>query len=281
MSPNRTRLLFGALVVAQLFLIAGQARDPRAGGSVLESTFLRLVAPLGRLVAAGGDAISGAREDARGRRALEQENRELRAEVTELRRERLRLSGLKLEAEELARGAAFLGASGLDLRSARVVYFDRSSQLRTLLLDVGARGARLDQPVLAEDGLVGRVVGTAGRYAKVQLVTDRAASVGVYLERARRQGILRGAGPGRLEIDYLPRQAEVAVGDRVLSAGIDGVYPRGLDVGEIIAVEPGSEMFHRIEVRPAVDFTALSLVYLLERETPSAALVAGGDDATP
>lgn len=279
MSPNRTRLLFVALVVAQLFLLAGQARDPRGASSLLEGAFLRALSPLGRLVAAGGETVGGAREALRGRATLEAENRSLRAELQELRRERLRLAGLALETEELARGAGIEAASGLELRAARVVYLDRRSDLRTLVLEVGARGARRDQPVVAETGLVGRVIETAGRYAKVQLVTDRAAAVAVQLEAARRQGVLHGAGPGRLEVDYVPRQVEVAVGDRVVTAGVDGVYPRGLAVGVVSAVEPGNEMFHRVEVEPAVDLANLSLVYLLESATPPAALTRGAGDA--
>ncbi len=277
LTPNRSRLLFVALVVAQLFLIAGQAPAQR-GGNLLESSLLRILAPIGRLAAAGGDALAGAREAVRTRGGLERENRELRAEVTELRREKLRLSGLELEAEEMARGLGFVTASGLDLRAARVVYIDRRSNLRSMLLEVGARRARVDQVVVAEQGLVGRVVETAGSYAKVQLITDRAASVGVLLEGARRQGILRGAGPGRLEVDYVPDQTDVAVGDRVVSAGIDGVYPRGLPVGIVTAVEPGSEMFRHVVVRPAADFGNLSLVYLLESSRPPAALVRETDD---
>jgi rod shape-determining protein MreC len=276
---NRARLLFAALVVAQLFLIAGQARDPRGPSSLLEGAFLRALAPLGRLVAASGEAFGGARSALRGRAALEAENESLRAEVTELRRERLRLAGLALETEELARGAGVAAGSGRELRAVRVVYLDRRSNLRTLVVEVGARGARRDQPVVAETGLVGRVIETAGRYAKVQLVTDRAAAVAVLLEAARRQGILRGAGPGLLEVDYVPRQAEVAVGDHVVTAGIDGVYPRGLPVGVVAAVEPGSEMFHRVRVEPAVDFANLSLVYLLESAVPPAAFVRGEGDA--
>lgn len=272
MRANRIRLLVVALVGGQLFVLSAQSRDA-TGGSVLERAWLGLVAPLARLVDAGGDLVSGAREAVRSRGELERENAAMRAELTELRRERLRQAGLELEVEELARGAGLPGpGASFELRPARVVHFDRRSHLRTMVIDAGARGARRDQPVVADGGLVGRVVETSGRWAKVQLLTDRAAAVGVVIEGARRQGILRGAGPGRLEIDFVPRQTEVAVGDRVSTAGIDGVYPRGLPVGTIESVEPGTEIFHHVSVRPIVEFTNLSLVYLIERERPPAAL---------
>ena len=123
------------------------------------------------------------------------------------------------------------------------------------------------------------MVRVAGGYAKVQLVTDRAASVGVQLERSRRQAVLRGSAPGELLLDYVPRQATIEVGERVLTAGIDGVYPRGIPVGVVISVEPGDEAFHRVVVRPAVDFSRLDFVYLLEGESVPPELMREDQDA--
>jgi rod shape-determining protein MreC len=114
---------------------------------------------------------------------------------------------------------------------------------------------------------VGRVVVVAGGFAKVQLVTDGAASVGAMIERTRRQGIVHGGEQGTLELDFVPLQADVRVGDAVVSAGIDGIFPRGLPIGKINSVEPGNELFHRIGLTPAVDFGRLDQVYLLERES--------------
>jgi rod shape-determining protein MreC len=86
------------------------------------------------------------------------------------------------------------------------------------------------------------------------------------IERTRRQGVARGAGAGVLDLDFVPLQEEVQIGDRVVTAGIDGIYPRGLPVGTVVAVEPGSELFHDIRLRPAVDFGLLDQVYVLESE---------------
>jgi rod shape-determining protein MreC len=277
-SPLRTRLLFLALVVAQLFLVAGQVRDPHGAPSLLAGGFLRALSPLARAVAATGDALGGVRESLKSRAQLEADNAELRQEVAELRRGQLRLSGLALEAEDLARGAGLAAPAGFTLRAARVVYLDRRSGSSSLVLEAGARGSRVDQPVVTATGLVGRVIEPAGAWAKVQLITDRAAAVGVLLETAHRQGILRGAGGGRLEIDYVPRQVEVGVGERVVTAGIDGVYPRGLPVGVVTAVGAGTEMFHHVEVTPAADFADLGMVYLLDGARPPAALTGGAGD---
>ena len=86
--------------------------------------------------------------------------------------------------------------------------------------------------------------------------------------RTRRQGVVRGGGRGSggLELDYVPLQADVRPGDRVLTAGIDGVYPRGIPVGIVVSVEQGGQLFHRIQLAPAVDFGSLDQVYLLDYE---------------
>ena len=83
------------------------------------------------------------------------------------------------------------------------------------------------------------------------------------IERTRRQGIVRGAGRDGSTLDYVPLQADVQVGDRVLTSGIDGVYPRGIPIGTVVAVEPGGELFHPIQLAPAVDFGRLDQVFVL------------------
>jgi rod shape-determining protein MreC len=277
LSQRQTRLLFIALLVGQLFLLASQEPDRGGARSLLEGTALRGLGPVARLVNGVGDAFASASDAARTRRQLLADNERLRAELLELKRSELRREGLEQENEELARALAFARRQGGGLRPVEVVYADYGSWLRALILHVGdeaAQTVRLNQPVLTDEGLVGRVVRRAGAYVKVQLVNDRAAAVGVQLERSRRQGVLRGSQPGELLIDFVPRQAEIEVGERVLTAGIDGVYPRGIPVGTVAAVDPGSEAFHRIVVRPAVDFSRLAFVYLLEAESAPPELLA-------
>jgi rod shape-determining protein MreC len=122
----------------------------------------------------------------------------------------------------------------------------------------------VDQPVVTPEGLVGRVVEVAGPYAKVQLITDRAAAASAVIARTRRQALVRG-GSDLLELDFVPLQASVLPGDRVLTAGTDGIYPRGIPIGTVVEVGDSGELFREVAVAPAVDFAFLDRVYLLER----------------
>jgi rod shape-determining protein MreC len=253
------------VLVAQLFLVAAQLPDPGGSNSLLEASLVRAIAPVGRLIDGFYDLVGGLGDELKLRRTLLEENRQLKQEVAWQRQRAMEAWRLEQDLERLSRALDYVAAELGPLRAADVVFVDHRPFQRTLVLWTGGQAAERNQPVVAVEGLVGRVVLPAGAYAKVQLVTDRSASVGAMIERTRRQGVVRGVGAGRLELDFVSLQADVQVGDRVLTAGIDGIYPRGLPVGTVIGVHPGEELFHRIRLRPAVDMGQLDLVYLLPR----------------
>jgi len=273
-----SHLLLALLLVGQLSLLAAQTPDRGGERSLLAGATLRALGPLARGVTAIGDAVGDLRGAFTGRARLTEENRRLKAEVLELRRERLRMGALEREAEALARSLDFERRTGWRLTPAEVVYLDRASWLRTLIVYVGPGAAHRDQAVVTERGVVGRVIATAGGYAKVQLVTDAAGSAGAVVDRVHRQGIVRGGSDGKLTLDYVPRQVAIVPGDEVTTAGIDGVYPRGLPLGTVVSVEPGDELFHRIVVEPAADLARLDFVYLLEQAEPPPELGARESD---
>jgi rod shape-determining protein MreC len=269
---RRTAWVLIIVLVGQLVFLAIQGG--RAGETRAEKVGLRLLGPLARAVAAVPRSFSDARQDMKLRDSLMTENRRLRREVDTLRLQLLRLTDVEGEMLRLGNAVRYGTPPAGRIRAVDVVYVDYASWLRTLVLYTGDQAARVNQPVLSPDGLVGRVITVAGPYSKVQLITDRAASVGGMILRTRRQGVVRGGGRGSggLELDYVPLQADVRVGDRVLTAGIDGVYPRGIPVGTVVTVEGGGQLFHKVQVAPAVDFGALDQVYLLDYEALPPAL---------
>jgi len=263
---RRTGWLLILVLAGQFVFLTLQV--PGTGGSrtYLGAVVLRLVGPVARAVAAAGSTFSVTRDDLTLRDRLIAENRGLRREVEELKLRQLRFEDLGGEMARLGDAVQYAASPMGDIRAADVVYVDHASWLRTLVLYSGSVPARVNQPVLSPAGLVGRVVVVAGPYAKVQLITDRAAAVGGMDLRNRRQGVVRGNGDAAdsLEFDYVPLQADIRSGDRVVTAGIDGVYPRGVPVGTVAAVEPGGQLFHRVRLVPAVDFGTLDQVYLLD-----------------
>lgn len=273
MDERRTGWVLIIMLAGQLVLLAVQgARD--AGTSRLEALGLRVLGPVARAVSSAPRSLAETREGMKSRRRLIEENRRLRREVEDLRLRLLHLSDIEGEALRLGAALRYPAPPSGRIRAVDVVYVDHASWLRTLVLYVGGVPARINQPVLSPEGLVGRVVTAAGPYARVQLITDRATGVGGMVLRTRRQGVVRGGvrGSGILELDYVPLQADVRAGDQVVTAGIDGVYPRGIPIGTVVSVEQGGQLFHRIQLAPAVDFGTLDHVYLLDDQAVPQAL---------
>lgn len=264
MNERHSLWLLILVLVAQLLLLAVQLRG-EVGGSLLERAALRTVAPVPRLVSWFSGSVDAVRETFRSRDDLEVANRKLQNRVEALELELFRLRTVEEERDRLAAALEYTPQVPGRLRPAEVVYLDHASWLRTMILHLGEHPARVDQPVVSPVGLVGRVIEVAGPYAKVQLITDRAAAASAVVERTRRQALIRG-GDDLLELDFVPLQASVLPGDRILTAGADGIYPRGIPIGTVVEVGEGGELFREIGVTPAVDFAFLDRVYLLERE---------------
>lgn len=266
MDERRTGWLLILLLAGQLVFLGIHGARKSSTSTYAERFVLRLVGPVAHTISAGGKGLRGLRESVEREGSLRRENAELRREVEALRLKQLRLDELQGEVARLGAALPFASAPFGKLRSVDVVYADHTSWMRTLILFCGDPPARPNQPVLVPEGLVGRVVAVAGRYAKVQLVTDRSAAVGAMLVRTGRQGVARGSGndSGSLDLDYVPLPADVRPGERVLTAGIDGIYPRGIPLGAVVSVAAGGQLFHKIRLAPAADFGSLVRVYLLE-----------------
>jgi rod shape-determining protein MreC len=278
---RRTGYLLTVLLLGQLVLVAIEGARSTRSHTYAEQIGMHVVGPLARLVTAASGVVSGLGRDLRLQRQLIDENRRLRQEVEQLRLRQLRLGDVEQELSRLGDAVRYSAPLAGEIRAVDVVYADHASWLRSLLLYCGDRPAMVNQPVLSPAGLVGRVVVVAGPYAKVQLITDRAAAVGGMILRTRRQGVVRGSSQEGdvLSLDYVPLPADVRPGDVVLTAGIDGVYPRGIQIGTVVSVEAGGQLFHKIRLAPAVDFGTLDQVYLLEHAPPPQELRKATPDA--
>jgi rod shape-determining protein MreC len=140
---------------------------------------------------------------------------------------------------------------------ANVIYIDRGSE----------DGVRTDQAVLSGEGIVGRTVFVSRHQSQVQLITNPDASVGVIVENSRTPGVLRGSGDYLLDLNYIGNSEQVAVGDVVLSSGLDGIYPKGLALGKVVESRKGRGVFRSIKVQPGVDLTRLEEVLILLGQT--------------
>jgi rod shape-determining protein MreC len=158
-----------------------------------------------------------------------------------------------------------------------VVGKDATNWFKTILIDRGSRaGLRRNLPVVSPAGLVGRVVEVTPSTARVQLITDPVSASGALMQRTRVTGIAIGNLDSGLRVRYLPLLADVVVGDNVVTSGMGGVFPKGIPVGRVTAVERKSgALFQEAVLEPAVDLGRLEEVLVLMDTVPREGFEAG------
>lgn len=263
MKNQLDHLLLGSLLLGHLILLTSQD-DSR--GSPVERAALSVWGPIAHSARAVADGVAGFGDNLRRAGSLREENHRLQGEVEAMRRRLVELHGVEEELDRLARISDYQGFDTDSLFVADVVYVDQTSSLSTLVIHTGADRAHRNQPVVTDRGLVGRVLVAARAYAKVLLLTDRSAAAGAMIQRTRRRGIAYGGGENTLILDDIPLLENVEIGDEVVTAGIDGIFPRGIPIGHVRTLRPSDGLFYRIEVEPAIDFGVLDQVYVLTAE---------------
>ncbi len=151
-----------------------------------------------------------------------------------------------------------------------VIGLDSTGFVRAFQIDCGRRdGVELLDPVVAELGLVGRVVKVSATGAEVLLVTDPNSRVNARLQTSRDDGLVLGQFTGDLVMAYLPIDAQVAEGDQMITNGLGQALPDGLLVGQVMSVALSeNELWQEARVRSLVDFDRLEIVQVITNFEP-------------
>ena len=126
-------------------------------------------------------------------------------------------------------------------------------------------GVRKGLPVGIPEGIAGQVIDVSAAYAKVMLITDRNSAVDALVQRTRARGIIKGESTSSCVFQYALRKDEVNIGDKIVASGLDGVFPRGMPIGEVSeVVKRAAGIFQEVSVTPYVDFEKIEemLVFL-------------------
>jgi rod shape-determining protein MreC len=210
------------------------------------------------------------------------ENRRLREENQRLRVESLQVLETVTENDRLRRLLALQQRLPLTTVSAEIIAREWGGWVRSLTVNRG-RGDNVVRltAVIAPEGLIGRVMEVRSGASVIQVLTDPASTVGAHAVRTRTAGIVEGDPRGTMRLKYMARDGGgIQVGDLVVTSGSGGVFPRGIPIGIVRAIDDrGSALFHYAVLVPVVDFARVDEVLLLTGDTRrdvAAAFAAGG-----
>lgn len=175
---------------------------------------------------------------------LKQQNAELTAQVAEL-------SEAKKTAERLESLVGLQSTYNLTSTAARIIGTSSDAWSRTVTIDKGtASGFSLGMAVCNSGGVIGQIVEVSATTSTVQLANDEGSGISAMIQSTRAQGMLQGQADGTLRLSYVSTDADVAVGDIVITSGIGGVFPKGLPLGTVTSVEKSdNDVYYTIVVR--------------------------------
>lgn len=268
---RRNQVLLSAFlsVVLSLYIIAPAAKGQHRAdpiGPLLMAVMRPLQSAIQGTVAGIGHVVT----NYAALRGVGAENERLKARIRELEAERSRLLEEEATNQRLRELMEFRSAVAPRALTASVIANSASTWFHSLIIDKGgADGIEKGMAVISALGVVGQVVAVTSKDAKVLLITDSHSGVDAIAQRSRARGIVAGSLENATIMKYVKRSDDVKEGDRLITSGLDGVFPKGLMVGNVSKVNRKNiGLFQYVEVNLAVDPSRLEEVLVLYGGAP-------------
>lgn len=269
--PPRTGLFFLLTGISILLLTLSAAGHL----APVEGVLLTVTRPLLTVFNAAGRQATNVVNTARDLATLRAHNAQLQTQVDTLTIDNLRLKEVEAENERLRSLLRFAQLNPTyDYRGgqviARAISQGPSNYMATLAIDLGAEhGIAAGMPVVTERGLVGRIHKVGPLSSTVLLITDPSSGVQALTQRGRAVGVVNGRAGALPIMQYIPQDADISVGDLVITSGLGGAFPKNLVIGQIVEVQHRDyEMFQQAVLRPTVNFDRLEIVLVITNFRP-------------
>jgi rod shape-determining protein MreC len=278
----RNLLVLLTILLAQIVGLAVQVHRTESGRMSVDaqdSSGVRLirlwanalVSPPERAIHSSGTGILGLWENYVDLRHVRAQNKDLQATVDRLRLEQAALLEDARQGQRLQALMNFQEKYIYKTLNAQVLGTSGTDQSRVVNIDKGKdAGLEHDMAVITPDGIVGKVRDVFPHSAQVLLINDQTSGAGVILETTRIRGILRGNAAGQPQIVGIMADSRIQPGEKVLTAGGDEIFPRGLPVGvvEKVVRDPDQDGFIKILVKPAAHLDRLDEVVVITSTEP-------------
>lgn len=265
---NAITVFFTLTVAFFLLLMAGGSGSSNRGNMVGEAV-LQLTAPLQSLILRPVNTVERFYSRVGELRQLDRDNRQFKAELEQLRPMWTRMKELEQENQRLKSFLQMQPDPAFHALVVQVVGDSSSAFARSFILNAGRNeGVIVNAPVTVPNGLVGRVVRASPSASLVLSLLDLNSRVPVLIQRSRVRAVAGGQNGLLLTLEYLPKDADIKVGDQVITSGTGGIFPKGLLVGRVTTLEVGEEgLFKQALVQPVVDFDRIEEAHLLLPQT--------------
>jgi len=257
------------LLLSALILISLRVKE-RKGVDLFDGLLMEICSPFQKASTFTIKKVQGVFQEYLFLVHLHRENERLKKRIADLQRENDRMREMVLSHERLRKLLQFRETLSSTIIAAEVVGRDPSSWFKSVTINKGEKdGVRKGMAVISPEGVIGQILKTAPSHSVVLLVTDYNSAIDSIIQRTRAKAIVEGGGENRCQLKYLLRAEDVVAGDRVVTSGLGGNFPKGLMIGEIRKVDKkGHGIFQYAELVPSVDFTRLEEVLIIKESPP-------------
>ncbi len=237
---------------------------------LLRQSIALVVDPVQRIAQTPGSLVDYAATYLQGMRALQIENNELKHAKLTTAPDLERMAQLESENGRLRKLLEVKEREKAKGQVAQILYTARDPFSRKVIVDKGQQsGIVAGQPTIDEAGVVGQVTRVFAFSAEITLITDKDQAVPVQIVRSGQRSVVFGLGNGQLELRYMPTNADIQIGDVLVTSGLDGVYLPGFPVAKVVNIERDSAYsFARIFCVPLAGVENFGEVMVLDRRQP-------------
>jgi rod shape-determining protein MreC len=198
------------------------------------------------------------------------ENERLTKQVAQLSEQQTRMVEVEAQNRRLAELLDLKEALDLKVVAADVIGSDATGMARTLIVGQGSgAGLQPGMGVIATGGVVGKLIASSPNAARVILLSDHNCAIDAFDQRSRTRGMVSGMADDGVIMKYVERIEDLKPGDPVITSGLDGVFPRGLLIGYLSAIDrKGPGLFLNVSIKPAVDLRTLEQVLVITQTPP-------------
>lgn len=233
---HRVLLTSGCLLLVSVLLVSVSTRTPHYRDPVA-NLVLDGMEPLQSAVVWVGDGVFNLWDEYVNVLHARRENLVLRSRIGELEQQVVRLEELEHSQQRLEELLQFRSLFEGSLLGARVIGRDPLPWAHTFTIDRGEHdGVRRGMAVLSPRGAIGQIIAVGRSAARVLLLTDHNSGIDAIVQRSRARGIVQGALDDGCHMKYLRRGEDVVAGDLVVTSGLDGIFPKGILIGEVVEV---------------------------------------------
>ena len=251
-------------LVLSIFLLTFNIIKPRV--NLLELGVSYLFYPFQQGLALVNRKVGQTSADLQLMQTLRTHNQSLRQQLQKARREISSLEEDRAALQRLQQLFAFSKRHPFEVTVAQVIAIDPSNWSDVIVIDKGKRsGIKENMPVVIHQGLVGQVLKVSPHFSKVLLLKDQRSGVGAMVQRSRAVGVLEGQQSQISQLKYIDPTADLAINDVIISSGLGGVFPKGIELGKVSRIErEKTGVYQKIEVTLAADFSRLEEVMVIK-----------------